>query len=118
MKQKNSSLATNRKARYDYSVTETFEAGLVLLGTEIKSIREGKISISEGYIYIKNNEAWLENANIPTYSPAGELNQHDPYRSKKLLLTKKQINYIKSEIEKSGYSAIPLKIYIKNRVDK
>ncbi len=118
MKSKDSSLATNRKARYDYSISETFEAGLVLLGTEIKSIREGKINISEGYIYIKNNEAWLENANIPIYSPAGEFNQHDPYRSKKLLLTKKQINYIKSEIEKSGFSAIPLKIYIKKRVAK
>ncbi|MFL2664608.1 MAG: SsrA-binding protein SmpB [Dehalococcoidia bacterium] len=118
MNKKDTSLATNRKARYDYSISETFEAGLVLLGTEIKSIRQGKISISEGYIYIKNNEAWLENTNIPIYEPAGEINQHDPYRSKKLLLTKKQINYIKTEIEKSGFTAIPLKVYIKHRVAK
>ena len=87
-------LATNRRARYDYAIGETFEAGIALLGSEIKSAREGRMTIAEGYVYIKNGEAWLENAHIPHYPPAGIYGQHEPTRARKLLLKKKvQENY-------------------------
>ena len=91
---------------------------MVLLGSEIKSAREGRINIAEGYVYIKNGEAWLENANIAPYSPAGEHGQHDPTRPRKLLLKKKQLNYLDEQVHRDGLTVIPLKVYIKNRVAK
>ncbi len=111
-------LSTNRRARYDYFIKETFEAGMVLLGSEIKSAREGRINIAEGYVYIKDGEAWLENANIAPYAPAGEHGQHDPVRPRKLLLKKKQIAYLDEQIHRDGLTVVPLKVYIKNRVAK
>ena len=111
-------LATNRRARYDYFINETFEAGMVLLGSEIKSAREGRINIAEGYVYIKDGEAWLENANIAAYAPAGEHGQHDPVRPRKLLLKKKQISYLGDQVHRDGLTVVPLKVYIKNRVAK
>ena len=111
-------LATNRRARYDYFIKETFEAGMVLLGSEIKSAREGRINIAEGYVYIKDGEAWLENANIAPYAPAGEHGQHDPTRPRKLLLKKKQLRYLDEQIHRDGLTVVPLKVYIKNRVAK
>ena len=111
-------LATNRRARYDYFISETFEAGMVLLGSEIKSAREGRINIAEGYVYIKIGEAWLENANIAPYAPAGEHGPHDPTRPRKLLLKKKQLNYLDEQVHRDGLTVIPLKVYIKNRVAK
>ena len=111
-------LATNRRARYDYFIKETFEAGMVLLGSEIKSARAGRINIAEGYVYIKSGEAWLENANIAAYAPAGERGQHDPTRSRKLLLNKKQLNYLDDQVHRDGQTLVPLKVYIKNRVAK
>ena len=111
-------LATNRRARYDYFINETFEAGMVLLGSEIKSAREGRINIAEGYVYIKDGESWLENANIAAYAPAGEHGQHDPVRPRKLLLKKKQISYLGDQVPRDGLTVVPLKVYIKNRVAK
>jgi SsrA-binding protein len=111
-------LATNRRARYDYFINETFEAGMVLLGSEIKSAREGRMSIAEGYVYIKNGEAWLENAHIAQYAPAGEHGQHDPTRPRKLLLKKKQLEYLDDQAHRDGQTVVPLKVYIKNRVAK
>ncbi len=111
-------LATNRRARYDYFIKETFEAGLVLLGSEIKSAREGRINIAEGYVYVKNGEAWLESANIAAYAPAGIHGQHDPTRPRKLLLKKKQIDYLDDQSHRDGQTIVPLKVYIKNRVAK
>ena len=111
-------LATNRRARYDYFINETFEAGMVLLGSEIKSAREGRINIAEGYVYIKDGEAWLENDNIAAYAPAGEHGQHDPVRPRKLLLKKKQISYLGDQVHRDGLTVVPLKVYIKNRVAK
>jgi SsrA-binding protein len=111
-------LSTNRRARYDYFINETFEAGMVLLGSEIKSAREGRMSIAEGYVYIKNGEAWLENAHIPAYAPAGEHGQHDPTRSRKLLLKKKQLEHLYDQANRDGQTIVPLKVYIKNRVAK
>jgi SsrA-binding protein len=111
-------LSTNRRARYDYFINETFEAGMVLLGSEIKSAREGRMSIAEGYVYIKNGEAWLENAHIPQYAPAGEHGQHDPTRSRKLLLKKKQLDHLYDQANRDGQTIVPLKVYVKNRVAK
>jgi len=111
-------LATNRRARYDYFINETFEAGMVLLGSEIKSAREGRMSIAEGYVYIKNGEAWLESAHIPQYAPAGDHGQHDPTRPRKLLLKKKQLAYLDDQAHRDGQTIVPLKVYIKNRVAK
>ena len=111
-------LATNRRARYDYFIKETFEAGMVLLGSEIKSARAGRINIAEGYVYIKSGEAWLENANIAAYAPSGEHGQHEPTRSRKLLLSKKQLNYLSDQVHRAGQTLVPLKVYIKNRVAK
>tara|TARA_B110000438_G_scaffold145964_1_gene140554 strand:+ start:731 stop:1198 length:468 start_codon:yes stop_codon:yes gene_type:complete len=111
-------LSTNRRARYDYFINETFEAGMVLLGSEIKSARQGRMSIAEGYVYIKNGEAWLENAHIPGYAPAGEHGQHDPTRSRKLLLKKKQLEHLYDQANRDGQTIVPLKVYIKNRVAK
>ena len=111
-------LATNRRARYDYFISETFEAGMVLLGSEIKSAREGRINIAEGYVYLKNGEAWLENANIAAYAPAGEHGQHDPTRPRKLLLSKKQLRYLDDMTHRDGLTVVPLKVYIRNRVAK
>jgi len=111
-------LATNRRARYDFNILETFEAGMVLLGSEIKSARVGRMNIAEGYVYIRNGEAWLENANIAQYAPAGEHGQHDPMRSRKLLLTKKQLKYLDEQVNQDGQTIVPLRVYIKNRVAK
>ena len=112
--EKTRALATNRRARYDYFIKETFEAGMVLLGSEIKSARAGRINIAEGYVYIKR----LENANIAAYAPAGEHGQHEPTRSRKLLLSKKQLNYLSDQVHRDGQTIVPLKVYIKNRVAK
>jgi SsrA-binding protein len=111
-------LATNRRARYDYFIKETFEAGMVLLGSEIKSAREGRINIAEGYVYIKDGEAWLENANIAAYGPAGADGQHEATRPRKLLLKKKQLAYLDDQSHRDGQTIVPLKVYIKNRVAK
>ena len=111
-------IATNRRARYDYAIGETIEAGMVLLGSEIKSAREGRMSIAEGYVYIKDGEAWLENAHIPPYAPAGAHGQHDPTRSRKLLMKKKQLAFLDDQAHRDGQTIVPLKVYIKNRVAK
>ena len=112
------SLATNRRARYNYFINETFEAGLVLRGSEIKSAREGRINIAEGYVYVTNGEAWLENAHIAQYAPAGAHGQHDPTRPRKLLLSKKQIRHLDEQVHRDGQTVVPLKVYIRNRVAK
>tara|TARA_A100001037_G_C14830949_1_gene492064 strand:+ start:97 stop:567 length:471 start_codon:yes stop_codon:yes gene_type:complete len=111
-------IATNRRARYDYAIGETIEAGMALLGSEIKSAREGRMTIAEGYVYIKDGEAWLENAHIPHYPPAGIHGQHDPNRPRKLLLKKKQLEHLGDQAHRDGQTIVPLKVYIKNRVAK
>ncbi len=100
----------NRKASHDYFVGETFEAGIVLQGTEVKSLREGKAQIQDAFCRIEKLEAFLYNANIAEYD-FGNLNNHKPTRTRKLLLHKNQILKIKSEMETTGSALIPLKIY-------
>lgn len=104
-------LAQNRKARHDYEIIDTYEAGMVLKGTEIKSIRDGKINIQDGYISIYGGEAWLKNAHISPYD-FGNLFNHDPLRDRKLLLKKREIEKIQAEVKQSSMTVVPLKIYL------
>ncbi len=102
----------NRKARFDYEIEETLEAGIALKGTEIKSLRMGKANIKDSYIIIKNNEAYLLNAHISSYEK-GNIFNHEELRTRKLLLNKKEIYKLRDKTEISGYTIIPLKIYFK-----
>ena len=104
-------LALNRKARFEYDVLETFEAGLVLEGTEIKAMREGRANIGEAYAKPEGGEMWLHNAHIGSYS-AGGADGHDPTRPRKLLLHKAQILRLTGLIGEKGLSIVPLKLYL------
>ena len=104
-------VATNRKARHDYFLLDTYEAGLVLQGSEIKSIRAGQISLKEAYVRVDGEQAWLVNAHIAPYDPASREN-HDPIRDKKLLLHKKEIDKLWNEIRQKGTTIIPLQVYL------
>lgn len=106
--------ADNRKARFNYAIGETFEAGIVLTGTEIKSLRNGKATIAESYADAKDGEIWLVNSNIPEYLQANR-NNHAPKRPRKLLLHKRQINKLVGAVEKEGMTIVPLKIYFNER---
>lgn len=104
-------VAKNRKARHDYFLIETFEAGMVLQGSEIKSIRAGQISIKEAYVRIEDQEAWLINAHIAPYDPASKQN-HDPIRKKKLLLHGKEIRKLDDSTRQKGTTIVPLSVYL------
>jgi SsrA-binding protein len=103
-------VAENRKARFNYAIEDTIEAGVVLSGTEVKSARNGKSTIAESYADSKGGEIWLVNANIPEYLQANRFN-HEPRRPRKLLLHRKQINRLTGAIERQGMTLIPLKMY-------
>jgi SsrA-binding protein len=103
-------VADNRKARFNYEIGETFEAGLALTGTEVKSLRAGKAAISESYADPRGGELWLINANIPEYIKANRFN-HAPKRPRKLLLHKRQINKLIGAVEREGMTVVPLKLY-------
>lgn len=112
--EKNSNLvAQNRKARHDYTVLSTIEAGLVLTGTEIKSVRAHRVTLKDGYAQVRNGEAWLMNVHIAEYDQ-GNIYNHDPLRNRKLLLHKKEIRRLTGELSKQGIAFIPLKMYIKH----
>jgi SsrA-binding protein len=104
-------VARNRKAKHDYFLLETYEAGLVLKGSEIKSIRAGQISIKEAYVRISEREAWLVNAHIAPYNPASMQN-HEPRRERKLLLRRKQILKLWDEVRLKGLTIVPTQIYL------
>lgn len=103
-------VAENRKARFNYEVGETFEAGVVLTGSEVKSLRAGKATIAESYADSRAGEIWLINTNIPEYLQAGRDN-HSPKRPRKLLLHKRQINKLIGAVERQGFTVVPLKMY-------
>lgn len=103
----------NKKAYFDYFIEETYEAGIVLTGTEIKSIRKGSANLKDSYARIKENEAFVINMFISTYEEGNRF-YHDERRERKLLLNKKEIGKIKERVEKEGFSFIPLKLYLKN----
>jgi SsrA-binding protein len=105
-------IARNRKAHHDYSFQDRFEAGMVLSGSEIKSIRAGQISIKEAYVRTDGEEAWLVNSHIAPYDPASMQN-HLPKRERKLLLHKKEIIKLWDEVRQKGFTIIPLQVYLK-----
>jgi SsrA-binding protein len=103
-------VATNRKARHDYSIEDTYEAGLVLMGTEVKSLRAGRASLVDGYAFIENGEAWLDAVHIPEYTE-GTWTNHAPRRKRKLLMHKQEILKLSSKVKEGGFTLVPLSIY-------
>jgi SsrA-binding protein len=103
-------VATNRRARHDYTIEDTYEAGLVLTGTEVKSLRAGRASLVDGYAFVEGGEAWLDAVHIPEYT-GGTWTNHPPRRKRKLLLHKDQIEKIHSKTKEGGYTLVPLQLY-------
>ena len=107
-------VATNRKARHEYHIEDRLEAGMALKGSEVKSIREGRINIGEAYCRVENGEMKLFNCHIATYEPGGEYFNHDPTRDRKLLMHRREIYRWKKAAEQQGYTIIPLKVYFRH----
>lgn len=107
-------IAENRRARFDFAVEDTFEAGLSLVGTEVKALREGRANIAESYVDVDGSEAYLINANFPIYAPAAQFN-HNPKRHRKLLLKRREINQLIGETQRKGRTIVPLKLYFNER---
>lgn len=110
-------VAQNRKAYHDYHIEDSLEAGIALLGTEVKSLREGRANLKDSYVIMKAGEAYLLNCHISPYSH-GNIMNHDPLRPRKLLLHRKEINRLRGKIEAKGYTMIPLKLYFKGSFAK
>jgi len=108
-------VADNRKARFNYEIGETVEAGIALTGSEVKSLRQGKAMIAESYADARNGEIWLINANIPEYKQAGPFNNHEPKRPRKLLLHQREINRLAGGVDREGMTIVPLKLYFNER---
>ena len=106
-------LATNRRARHDYHILETYECGVVLVGTEIKSLREGKVSIADSFATVDDGEVWLRNLHIPEYS-MGSWTNHSPKRTRKLLLHRREIDSIMGKVRDGNRTLIPLQLYLKD----
>lgn len=106
-------IAQNKKARFNYTVEDSIECGVVLEGTEVKSVKEGSISFNDSFALIENNEVWIQNFHISEYSYSSVFN-HNPDRKKKLLLHKDQIKRLKRKVEEKGYTLIPLDFYLKD----
>ncbi|MCS6942281.1 MAG: SsrA-binding protein SmpB [Geminocystis sp.] len=103
----------NRQARHLYDILQTYEAGIQLLGTEVKSIRKGKVNLKDGYALIRNGEAWLTNVHISPCDTTGKYFNHDPKRDRKLLLHKREINKLIGALQEKGLTLVPLKMYFK-----
>ena len=106
-------ISDNRQARYQYEILDTYEAGIQLVGTEVKSIRMGKVNLRDGYAYIRDGEAWLSNVHISPYQISGKYFNHEPRRERKLLLHKKEINRLIGLLQEKGLTLVPLKMYFK-----
>ncbi|PSB07428.1 SsrA-binding protein [filamentous cyanobacterium CCP2] len=106
-------IADNRQARFQYEILETYEAGMELRGTEVKSIRQGKVNLRDGYALIRNEEAWLHNVHISPHDTAGQIFNHDPRRTRKLLLHAQEIRKLIGQVEQKGLTLVPLKLYLK-----
>ena len=106
-------VATNRKARHDYIIEDTFEAGMALTGSEIKSVRAGQVNLRDSFATVRNGEVWLLNAHIAPYQQASYEN-HEPKRERKLLLHRREINRLTGKLHEQGLTLVPLKIYLKN----
>ena len=107
-------IAVNRKARFDYFIEERFEAGIALLGWEVKSMRAGKAQIAESYVYLRNGEAFLFGAHISPLTSASTHVETDPTRTRKLLLNRRQIDHLVGAVERRGHTIVPLELYWKN----
>lgn len=107
-------IAVNRRARFDYEIEETFEAGLQLTGTEVKSLRQGKANIAESYVSPENGEIFLINADFPPYAMGNRFN-HEPRRPRKLLLHKREVNKLTGSVQREGRTIIPLRLYFNNK---
>ncbi|HVL32406.1 MAG TPA: SsrA-binding protein SmpB [Actinomycetota bacterium] len=105
-------IATNRKARHDYDIEQTFEVGIALVGSEVKSLRDGKASLAESYATIRKDEVFVYNMHIAEY-PQASMQNHDPIRPRKLLLHRAEISKIRAKMEQQGYTLVPLKLYFK-----
>ena len=110
-------IVTNRKAEHDYFIHNSYEAGIVLVGTEVKSLRQGKAALVDSYALVRSGEVWLLNANINVYDQ-GSYNNHNPVRERKLLLNKNEIRKMFRAISEKGYTLIPLRMYFKGGVAK
>ena len=110
-------IATNRRARFEYHIEESVEAGLVLTGTEVKSLRTGRASIQDAYARVEDSEVWLYHMHIPPYE-AGNIFNHDPLRKRKLLLHSSQIRRLAGKAQQKGYTLVPLRVYFSHGVAK
>jgi len=106
-------VATNRKARYDYRILDTYEAGMVLTGSEVKSVRAGRVNLRDSYVAVREGELWLLNCHIAPYDQASRLN-HEPRRERKLLMHRRQIDRLARDVEEPGHTVVPLRMYLKN----
>jgi SsrA-binding protein len=107
-------IVNNRKAYYEYHIHEEFECGIVLFGSEVKSIKIGNVTLGDSFIYLKDNEIWLKNMNVARYKLAHPLTKHEESRDKKLLLNRREINKIEKSLKDKGTTAIPLNVILKN----
>ena len=110
---KDRTVVTNRKARHDYFIDETYEAGIVLTGTEIKSVRAGRVNLRDSYVQVKDGELWLVDTHIAPYKEAGR-SSHEPKRPRKLLMHRHEINRLQGKVQEKGYTIVPLRLYLKD----
>ncbi|HEX6208436.1 MAG TPA: SsrA-binding protein SmpB [Actinomycetota bacterium] len=111
-------VATNRRARFDYEIDERYEAGIVLTGSEVKSLRGGKASLSEAYGRITDDEVWLEGLHIPPYAQDSTRREYDPRRPRKLLLRRVEIERLKGKLNERGYTLVPMRVYFSHGLAK
>ncbi len=111
-------VSDNRQARFQYEVLESFEAGIVLVGTEVKAIRQGKVNLRDGYADVKDGEVWLRNVHVSPHSTASQVFNHEPRRARKLLMHRDEIRRLIGKVEQKGLTLIPLKLYLKKGMVK
>ena len=111
-------VATNRRARHDYAIEETFEAGIVLTGSEVKSLRSGRASLGEAFARVRDGEVWLENLHIPPYQQADTKSAYDPRRDRKLLLHREEIERLIGKTQERGLTLVPLRLYFTHGLAK
>ena len=116
--QHSATVADNRKARHDYFIDESYEAGIALTGSEIKSIRAGRINLRGSYARVVNGEVWMYDAHISPYDQSGKYFNHEPTRPRKLLLHRREISRILGQVERQGFTLVPLRMYFKGRTAK
>lgn len=111
-------IAINKKARFDYQIIETFEAGIELKGYEVKAVKSGRINLVASFVTVKDNQAWLLNTNIPPYQPANTPENYDSSRTRRLLLSSKELSYLVGRIQEKGLTIVPIKVYTRGGLIK